>query len=80
MWKLADVPPLPNVPTICDFIKDLRPISLTSTLSKIAEGIVIVFKPTVLSSVDPGQFGFIPGFSSTFALIASYIDAPPLAA
>ena len=41
MCKLADVPPLPKVPTICDFIKDLRPISLTSTLSKVAEGIVI---------------------------------------
>ena len=41
VWKLADVPPLPKVPTICDFIKDLRPISLTSTLSKVAEGIVI---------------------------------------
>ena len=41
VWKLADVPPLSKAPTICDFIKDLRPISLTSTLSKIAEGIVI---------------------------------------
>ena len=41
VWKLADVPPLPKAPTICDFIKDLRPISLASTLSKIAEGIVI---------------------------------------
>ena len=38
--KLADVLPLPKVPTICDFIKDLRPISPMSTLSKAAEGIV----------------------------------------
>ena len=72
MWKLADVPPLPKVPTICDFINDLRPISLTSTLSKVAEGIVIEkeLKPTILSSIDPGQFGFIPGSSTTFALIS----------
>ena len=72
VWKLADVPPLPKVPTICDFIKDLRPISLTSTLSKVAEIIVIKkeLKPTILSSVDPVQFGFIPGSSTTFALVS----------
>ena len=72
MWKLADVPPLPKVPTICDFIKDSRPISLTSTLSKIAEGMVIEkeLKPTILSPIYLGQFGFIPGSSTTFALIS----------
>ena len=40
-WKLADVPPLPKAPTVSDINKDLRPISLTSTLSKVAEGFVI---------------------------------------
>ena len=72
VWTLADVPPLPKVPTICDFIKDLRPISPMSTLSKVAEGIVIKkeLKPIILSSVDSGQFGFIPGSSTTFALIS----------
>ncbi|XP_078357466.1 uncharacterized protein LOC144642376 [Oculina patagonica] len=61
VWKLADIPPLPKAPTICDF-----------TLSKVAEGIVIEkeLKPAILSSVDPGQFGFIPGSSTTFALIS----------
>ena len=39
-WKIADVPPLPNPSTIDDINKDLRPISLTSTLSKVAEGFV----------------------------------------
>ena len=72
VWKLADVPPLPKVPTICDFIKELRPISLTSTLSKVTEGIVMEkeLKPTILSSVDPRQFGFIPWPSTTFARIS----------
>ena len=37
VWKLADVPPLPKAPIVSDFNKDLRPISLTSTMSKIAE-------------------------------------------
>lgn len=74
VWKLADVSPLPKAPTVCDFNKDLRPISLTSTLSKIAEGFVIEksLKPTVLSSIDPNQYGFIPGFSTTFALISMF--------
>ena len=31
-WKIADVSPLPKSRTICDFNKDLRPISLTSIL------------------------------------------------
>jgi len=41
VWKLADAPPLPKAPTIFDYNKDLRPISLTSTLSKAAESFVI---------------------------------------
>ena len=42
-----------KVPMVCDFIKGLRQISLTSTLSKAAEGIVIEkeLKPTILSSI-----------------------------
>ena len=53
---------------IRDFSKDLRPISLTSTLSKIAESIVFdtELKPVILKQVDPNQFGFIPGSSTTF--------------
>ena len=40
-WKIADVPPLPKALTVNDINKDLRPISLTSTLSKVAKGFVI---------------------------------------
>ena len=40
-WKIADVPPLPKAPTVNDINKDLRPISLTSPLSKVAGGFVI---------------------------------------
>ena len=72
VWKRANVPPLPKVPTISDFTKILRPISVTSTLPKVAEGIVIEkeLKPTILSSIDPGQFGVVAGSSTTFALIS----------
>ena len=40
-WKIADVPLLPKALTVNDINKDLRPISLTSTLSKVAKGFVI---------------------------------------
>jgi hypothetical protein len=39
--KIADVPPVPEAKNITDFNKDLRPISLTSTLSQIAENIIM---------------------------------------
>ena len=74
VWKVADVSPLPKAPIVSDFIKDLRPISLNSTMSKITESFVIkkALKPVVLSHIDPGQFGFIPGFSTTFAVIPMF--------
>ncbi len=34
IWKLADVVPLPKTSTVKDLERELRPISLTSTLSK----------------------------------------------
>lgn len=72
IWKIADVCPLPKVSTICDFTKHLRPISLMSTLSKLGEGITInkELKHTVLKSIDSRQYRFIPGSSTTFALIS----------
>ena len=36
-WKLPDVLPVPKARMIEDFNKDLRPTSLTSALSKVAE-------------------------------------------
>ena len=73
-WKIADVSPLPKAPTVNDINKDLRPISLTSTLSKGAESFVIDedLKPALLSAVDPSQFGFIQGSCTTFALISMF--------
>ncbi len=72
IWKLADVVPLPKTSTVKDLERELRPISLTSTLSKIAERLVIEreVKPTLLKVVDPQQFGFIPNSSTVLALIS----------
>ena len=72
--KLANVCPLPKASSICNINEDLRPISLTPTLSKVAESFIIdiALKPVLLAVIDPGQFGFIPGSSTTLALISMF--------
>ena len=54
-----------------DVNKDLRHISLTSTLSKIAEDAVIKYdlKRAIMDHLDCNQYGFIPGSNTTLALI-----------
>ena len=57
---------------VYDVNKHLRPISLTPVLSKVAEEFVVeqYVKAAVLEKVDPGEFGTIPGSSTTEALIS----------
>ena len=73
-WKLANVCPLPKASSICNINEDLRQISLTATLSKVAENFIIdiALKPVLLPIIDPGQFGFIPGSPTTLALISMF--------
>ena len=54
MWKLADVTPIPKRKPVKDVKKDLRPISLTLCLSKLAEDLVVTncIKPTTLRVLD----------------------------
>ena len=70
-WKLANVTPVPKKKQVQDIKKDLRPISLTSCISKIAEDIVVYdyVKPAVLKIIDANQYGGIPKSSTTLALI-----------
>ena len=72
IWKVADVPPVPKNASIEDFNEELRPISLTNTLSKVAEGFVIdrELKTLMLDCMNPNQFGFIPDSCTAFALIS----------
>ena len=72
IWKQADVPPVPKGTSIEDFKKDLRPISLTSTLSKVAEGFVVdkELKPVMLECMGFNQVGFIPNSCTIFILIS----------
>ena len=69
--KVADVSPLPKIKPVTDLRKDLRPISLTGCLSKIAEEFIVCdyVRPAVLNILDPCQYGAIPKSSTTYALI-----------
>ena len=53
IWKMADVTPLPKTKPVKELKKDLRPISLTACLSKVAEECVVVdyVKPAVVYCV-----------------------------
>ena len=71
IWKCANIIPLPKRSTVSDINTDLRPISLTPTISKIAEEYVVVnhVKPAVLKHIRPDQYGCIPQSSTIHALI-----------
>ena len=72
MWKIADVIPLPKVKKVTDPKKELRLISLTSTLSKISEDFIVTdyITPALENLVDSNQFGTISGSSTVLALIS----------
>jgi len=72
VWKLANVCPIPKCKPVVNMGKDLRPISLTSCISKLAEDIVVCdyVKPAVLKVIDDSQYGGIPKSSTTMALIS----------
>jgi hypothetical protein len=71
IWKRANVIPIPkaNPPkSICD---DLRPISLTATLSKLLESLIgRRLLPKIVDKLDSKQFGALRGRSTTHALTA----------
>jgi len=71
-WKFANVAPILKQTPVYDVNKQLRPISLTPVLSKLAEDFVVdrYVKPAVLAKVDPRQFGTVPGSSTTEALVS----------
>ena len=72
IWKMADVTPLPKKKPVVDIKKELRPISLTPCISKVAEEFVVdgFVKPAVMSVLDHNQYGAIPNSSTTMALIS----------
>ena len=71
-WKCADIVPIPKHKPVQEVNKDLRPISLTPIMSKVAENYIVdeFVKPAVLRRVDPNQYGAIPRSSPVFALLS----------
>ena len=71
-WKKADVSPLPKKTPVNTLEKDLRPISLTPCVSKVAEEFIVedYVKPAILNVIDRSQYGAIPNSSTTMALIS----------
>ena len=71
VWKLADVSPLPKKKPVKEIKKDLRPMSLTPCMSKIAEGYVVddFIKPAALQVLNDRQYGAVPKSSTTLALL-----------
>lgn len=70
LWKQANVIPIPKVTPPTSIESDLRPISLTPTVSKILESFVGHWiMEIVADSLDPLQFGGIKGRSTTHVLV-----------
>ena len=72
IWKKANVSPLPKKNPVTILEKDLRPISLTPCISKVAEEFIVedYVKPAILDIIDASQYGAIPNSSTTMALIS----------
>ena len=68
---MADVVPLQKKKRVNILEKDLRPISLTPCVSKVAEEFIVddYVKPAVLEMIDKTQYGAIPYSSTTIAPI-----------
>ena len=69
-WKLANVVPLPKQNPPRDIASDIRPISLTASLSKVLESFVSRWVLDLIDKkLDRKQFGGLLGKSTTHALI-----------
>ena len=72
IWKMADVTPLPKKKPVVDIQRELKPISLTPCISKVAEEFALdgFVKPAVMNILDDNQYGAVPNSSTTMALIS----------
>ena len=70
MWKQGNVTPIPKVVPPASIHNDLRPISLTPTVSKIFESFVGQWiLELIADSIDKNQYGGLKGKSTTHALV-----------
>ena len=72
-WKEADVIPIQKTDKVKEIENDLRPISLTSILSKTMEHFVTDWiMSQIRHLVDRQQFGSLAGLSTTHALLSFF--------
>ena len=66
-WKMV---PVPTLKPVIDINKNLRPLSLTSVISKLAQDFVVAlhFGPAALEVIDTNQYGRITASSTPHAL------------
>ena len=70
-WREANDVPVPKTSPVMVISTDLRPISLTATLSKVLESFIFQWiMDTITSQLDPKQFGSLKGSSTVDALIS----------
>ncbi|XP_065573801.1 uncharacterized protein LOC136035759 [Artemia franciscana] len=72
MWKAAYVRVIPKImtPQYCD---QLRPISITPNLAKVAEGFIYCsLLEQIAPAIDPYQYGCIRGSSTSIYLVRMY--------
>ena len=71
-WKDANVSPLMKVKSVTNIDKQIRPISLTPALSKLAEDFIVnkYIGPAVLEVIDTNQHGAILKTSTLQALVS----------
>ena len=70
LWKMANVVPIPKTHPPKDITTDLRPISLTPTLSKVLESFVGPWiMQQIADKLDDRQYGCIKGRSTTHELV-----------
>jgi hypothetical protein len=72
VWKRVNITPIPKEKPVREINKHLRPVLLTSAVSKLAEDFIVekYVAPAILSIADPAQFGGIPRSSASHALIS----------
>ena len=80
-WKLADGVPLPKQKPVEDLSKQLHPISLTPSISKLAEDFFCTdpCRPYCAQDHWPWWYGGIPKSSTLFALISMVQDGTVVA-
>lgn len=70
LWKSADVIPIAKAPKPTSIDSDLRPISLTTVLSKVLEDFIFSWlRPIIIPQLDTRQFGGIKHSSTTHVLV-----------